>query len=560
MAGDDGYDGKVVAAGLTNGGAWVTDSTKKTPDADNAQMTVRQLLCRDSIPGAILIAGEAGADMPVDDISIFSALSHRSELGELHNNVLILDATHYKSDSYQIDVLVREASDLGASGLIILNYRIPIGPTAIRLANKLSLPLVLISNAEALKVADDFRRVIRLPFIERSDAVLKVAEKFKNLPRANALEGALKVLAEVLNAQTALLRSDRSAVAKSGKAEFLIPDSLQLIEVPLTEETSEMTFMIQPLSLAPRELPGFWLAISLESPSQGWKKVAGEVIGFATWYFASALIAERLVQERDARFRLGVLNAISATNEHPDPALLNQLGVLGWRVDGWCTAIHVHLAGDVDPLRVLNGTPEIQHAFSDIGFIGPIIERPDGWTGWMIEKREPHSKSYAQLSTDFRGVLEKLSLNSPGARIYLGIGRPHEGILGLQNSLSEAKDACTIAQLGGKNWDIQHIDEMGVRRILLGWYASESFSEFATTLLASIRDSDSDGELLHTLETYLDSNCSPSDTATALNIHRNTVINRVEKIRALLKVDLNEPDERLALQLACRVIKRKWED
>jgi DNA-binding PucR family transcriptional regulator len=130
----------------------------------------------------------------------------------------------------------------------------------------------------------------------------------------------------------------------------------------------------------------------------------------------------------------------------------------------------------------------------------------------------------------------------------------------LQNSLSEAKDACTIAELGGKNWDIQHVDEMGVRRILLGWYASESFSEFATTLLASIRDADSDGELLLTLETYLDANCSPTETATSLNIHRNTVINRVERLRSLLRVDLNEPDERLALQLACRVVKRKWED
>ncbi|MTA67788.1 MAG: hypothetical protein F2951_04835, partial [Actinobacteria bacterium] len=43
-------------------------------------------------------------------------------------------------------------------------------------------------------------------------------------------------------------------------------------------------------------------------------------------------------------------------------------------------------------------------------------------------------------------------------------------------------------------------------------------------------------------------------------IHRNTVINRVDKLKSLLKVNLNEPDERLALQLACRVIKRKWEE
>lgn len=537
----------------------MSHSINKVTEKELALVTVRQLLSRESIAGATLVAGEGGADRVVEDIHIFSALSHRSELEDLTHKILILDATHYTSDVYQIDVLIREAYDLGVAALIILNYKFALGPTAIRLANKLALPLISTSGVESLKLADDFRRVIRLPFIARSDAVLQVAEKFRNLPKVGTLESALKVLAEVLDGRSALLRSNRSSFAQSDTEPFNIPDSLELMDVPLHESSGKITYLTQPLSLAPRERPGFWLAIALQTPSEAWIRVSKEVMGFATWYFSSVLIADRLVQERDARFRLGVLNAITATKEHPDPALLNQLGVLGWRVDGWCTAIYVQLAGDVDPLRVLNGTPEIQQAFSAIGFVGPIIERPDGWSGWMIEKTEPHSNSYAKLASDFRKVLEKLSLNSPGARIYLGIGRPHEGILGLQNSFSEAKDACTIAQLGGKNWDIQHIDEMGVRRILLGWYASESFAEFATTLLASIRDSDSDGELLMTLETYLDSNCSPSDTATALNIHRNTVINRVEKLRTLLKVDLNEPDERLALQLACRVIKRKWE-
>jgi hypothetical protein len=524
-----------------------------------ALITVRQLLSRESLSNARLIAGDEGADKLVDDIFIFSALSLRSDLEALNHKILILDATHYKNDSYQIDVLIREAFDHGASALIVLNYQQTIGPTAIRLANKLSFPLISISGVDSLRLADDFRRIIRLPFIARSDAVLKVAEKFRNLPKAGALEAALKVLGEVLDARTALLRPDRSAVAKSDNEDFNIPKTLELLEVPLSENEGKITYLLQPLSLAPRESSGFWLAVALRTPSEGWKKVASEVMGVASWYFSSILIASRLVQERDARFRLGVLNAIFATNEHSDPALLNQLGILGWRVDGWCTAIHVQLAGDVDPLRVLNGSPELQQAFSKIGFVGPLIERPDGWSGWIVEKSEPQSKSYAKLAADFRLVIEKVSLNSPGTQIYLGIGRPYEGILGLQKSLSEAKDACTIAQLGGKNWDIQHVDEMGVRRILLGWYASESFAQFATTLLASIRDSDSDGELLQTLETYLDSNCSPSETAIILNVHRNTVINRVDKLRSLLKVNLDEPDERLALQLACRVIKRKWE-
>lgn len=557
MEGYGRYDGKAVTEKLRLGHFIVDQIISDALKSDLAPVTVRQLLSRDITAEATILAGESGLENIVEEVYILSALSSRSELTKLDRTALILDATHFKGDSYQLDILVRQAYELGATALLLLNFKFAAGPTANRLANKLEIPLVSISGVESLKLADDFRRIIRLPFIARSDAVLRVADKFRHLPKNGIIENALKVLAEVLGGQVALLRPDRSILEQSDKQIFRIPESLELIEVSLNKNENNQTYLVQPLSLAPRETPSFWLAIVLQAPSSGWVRVSNEVLGFASWYFSSVLIADRLVQERDARFRLGVLNAISAAKEHLDPALLNQLGILGWRVNGWCTAIYVQLVGDVDPLRVLNGTPEIQQAFSSFGFVGPLIERPDGWSGWMMEKVEPNSQKNVKLASDFRQAVATLSLNSSRIRIYVGIGRPHVGILGLQESFAEAKDACTIAQSGGKNWDVQHIDEMGVRRILLGWYASESFAEFAATLLATVSAADSNGELLTTLETYLDCNCSPSDTAVALNIHRNTVINRIERLRGLLKIDLKEPDERLALQLACRVVKRK---
>ena len=112
-----------------------------------------------------------------------------------------------------------------------------------------------------------------------------------------------------------------------------------------------------------------------------------------------------------------------------------------------------------------------------------------------------------------------------------------------------------MAQAAGGSRGVQHVDEMGVRKILLGWYTSEAFREFAHTLLAPLLRSDSDGQLLHTLESYLDHESSATETAAHLDVHRNTVLNRLERIRSLVTVDLGDPDERLATQLACRVLK-----
>ena len=57
------------------------------------------------------------------------------------------------------------------------------------------------------------------------------------------------------------------------------------------------------------------------------------------------------------------------------------------------------------------------------------------------------------------------------------------------------------------------------------------------------------GQLLETLQAYLAAG-SVKDAATALNLHRHTVLYRLDKLRDLLGGDLDTPATRLRLQLA----------
>jgi purine catabolism regulator len=111
-----------------------------------------------------------------------------------------------------------------------------------------------------------------------------------------------------------------------------------------------------------------------------------------------------------------------------------------------------------------------------------------------------------------------------------------------------------MARAGGGRTGVQHVDELGVERILFGWYASTEFAAFARTLLSPLVSADKEDQLMKTLEVYLDSESSPTLTADILQVHRNTVINRIARIRDLLAVDLDDSDQRLAVQLACRVM------
>jgi DNA-binding PucR family transcriptional regulator len=59
---------------------------------------------------------------------------------------------------------------------------------------------------------------------------------------------------------------------------------------------------------------------------------------------------------------------------------------------------------------------------------------------------------------------------------------------------------------------------------------------------------------LTTLRAYLESGGSVVLTAQALGVHRNTVSTRVQQVRDRLGVDLDDPSQRLALQVACRAL------
>ena len=77
---------------------------------------------------------------------------------------------------------------------------------------------------------------------------------------------------------------------------------------------------------------------------------------------------------------------------------------------------------------------------------------------------------------------------------------------------------------------------------------------FAETALAPLLDPASQG-LLATLRAYLECGGSVVETAAATGVHRNTITTRLQQIRDRLGVDLNDPSQRLALQVACRSVR-----
>ncbi len=171
-----------------------------------------------------------------------------------------------------------------------------------------------------------------------------------------------------------------------------------------------------------------------------------------------------------------------------------------------------------------------------------------------MTRSDPGPQAGAQAARSAARALQALRERLPALPFRAGVGAAHEGPTGLRASAAEARAALLAARAARKPSGVAAHDVVGVQRMLMEWYASD-------TARASVRDQLAPLEKLgqsradtaiRTLAAYLDEQGSIIKTAQRLHLHRNAVANRIRGITELLDVDFDDPDQRLALQLACR--------
>ncbi|MGH7642397.1 MAG: PucR family transcriptional regulator [Candidatus Dormibacteria bacterium] len=154
-----------------------------------------------------------------------------------------------------------------------------------------------------------------------------------------------------------------------------------------------------------------------------------------------------------------------------------------------------------------------------------------------------------------RRALEVLVGRRSDLQLRAGIGAPHKGLAGLRTSAMEARAALrAIGRVGREPYTVTAFDAVGVRRMLLEWYSSASARVAVQEQLAPLEmlGSPRSDVAIRTLGTYLDQQGSVVKTAKELHLHRNAVAYRLQRIFEVLDIDASDPDQRLALQLACR--------
>ncbi|MFF9352175.1 PucR family transcriptional regulator [Streptomyces sp. NPDC014734] len=258
------------------------------------------------------------------------------------------------------------------------------------------------------------------------------------------------------------------------------------------------------------------------------------------------LLAELLVAPRDQATRLAARGR-----------------ALALPVDGWHIALRVEAGGPdtADRPRALDAVmsqaltllrawegPAAASAADAVQWNAALVDDAlvllGTWSG------DPGADGRRAVLARARRVVDRLAGLRPEAGLRCGVGSAHRGPLGIRASAREARAA--VPRVGPAT--VAAHDAVGLDRMLLEWYASDTAREAVAELLAPVLalGAERAEPLLRTLQGYLDHNNSPARAAEALHLHRNAVGARIRKVVRLTGADLNDPDVRLALQLACR--------
>ena len=510
-----------------------------------APATLRQLLRLAELRGCTITGAREGSlDRAVRDIVVVAETG--GQAGIPHDALVI--APYRKSAGYEAELLLRRAETSGAAGVVLTGAGKLMLSTH-RLAERIGMPLLAAPDADPVGLAWRLSRHVHDPEGAAAQVLPGVLRRLRTpLTRPESL---IAILDSELGGRSAVLSTDGAVVAGQAPGEF----PSDVLDRPVAQQVAQADsqLLCVPVFVDDVRRPGLWLVTQLPAAHPSWTEAALHALTAAALSLSGWMARQRLAGERDARDRSTLLAELSDTAPAVPGHVAEHAMRAGWRLDGWHVGVLIRVPADTAAIVRLTG--RVGKALQDNGLRGPLVERADGWSFWATEDREPSSASHREITDRVRAALDDIAADVDAVA---GVGRPYSGPGGIAATLREAREACLFAATGhragtAQRGRVEHVDELGVRRVLADWYHAEAFRSYARTLLSPLLRSGED-HLVETLSTYLELESSASSTAAALGVHRNTVAYRIARIEQLLSMSLARADERLVLQLACRVL------
>lgn len=151
----------------------------------------------------------------------------------------------------------------------------------------------------------------------------------------------------------------------------------------------------------------------------------------------------------------------------------------------------------------------------------------------------------------------QLAARAPSGLVASGISRPTSGLIALREAYREAKDAVSIANELGDREQTTYYGDLKLFQLLLALKERnlDHLRRFYLETLGPLVEHDErkQADLIRTLNGFFSANGNLAKAATDLDVHRNTLVYRLDRISELTSLDLDDADNRLILHLALKI-------
>jgi len=174
-----------------------------------------------------------------------------------------------------------------------------------------------------------------------------------------------------------------------------------------------------------------------------------------------------------------------------------------------------------------------------------------------VEDEEKLRNSKLESMALAANLYERIKEQYSQVDFSVGIGRPCESVLDLKRSFLEALEAIRMARKIAVPHTVAHFEDFMVYHLLDSIRNRQDLERFFNNTVGKLVEYDekNNTDLVNTLEQFFACKGNMSAAAEKLFIHRNTMMYRLEKIKSILNVGLEDAEELLELHLGLRVMR-----
>jgi hypothetical protein len=173
----------------------------------------------------------------------------------------------------------------------------------------------------------------------------------------------------------------------------------------------------------------------------------------------------------------------------------------------------------------------------------------------MVVADEPAMEGRCPLRQQVEALLEEKGPAQDGERVFVGIGDPVQDLAATSASYHHARAALDVAVRVPGMGSCLDWEQLGIYQLLSSLPISEP-SAAAELLHPALRDlitSGRHGELIQTLEVFLDLGGDARAASEQLHLHRTSVYQRLRRIEALTGMSLHDGQARLTLHASIKL-------